>query len=205
MTEAKKTGYQKAWQLLKDGQIELNKKGLPNIKILMEKAEISKAYAFGIRRKFLKEQKAREEQALPSDVSIEEVTVDKEKPPARKPEEPPEPEVERRERYTYEEVLKDLADFEDMLADGLNMGFGKEGIVPTVVNDSDYAQSEAKCKRLARNIVRYLRRRIDPETLEGYDIYILAFDGLMFGLYYPAVWLRKQREKKKKEKREKEE
>lgn len=207
-TEEKQSkGKQLALELLEQGKIEINAKtGKPSIKDIMEKAEISRSYAFQARKEVQRRKQA-EEEPLPSEAEVEEVHKEKPKPPPKKEEEKikkPDEEEEPEEPITYEEIMEELKDFEEMLADGYELCFGPEGITAELLGKK-YHRPVKSCRRMARNWTRYLKRRIDPETLQGYDFYILIANHAFFIIPLGVTWLRERRaEAAKKKKEEKE-
>lgn len=207
MSEEKKLkGIEKVLELLREGKIEINEKtGKPRIRDLMEKAGISRSYAFKARRIFLRKEKAKEA-PLTSEVEVEEVTGEK---PKVKRKVIKEPEREKEElvaegekALTYEEVLAELKELEEMFADMYDTAIGKDSILTTATGDSDYGRSRAICERLARNWIRVLRRRVDPETLEGYDTIALAGNHALVAGAILLVYWRKKKEAKGKTKKE---
>lgn len=198
MSEEKKLkGTKLAHDLLEKGEIPLDKKGKPSIKDIMEKAGLARSTAFHVRREFMKVQKAREG-ALPSKVEVDEVITEGKPPLKPPPREPEEPEVIGEKPLTYEEIMEELADFQEFIADGYKFVFAKDGIIPTVLG-AKYARPEAKCDRMARMWIRYLKRRIDPETLEGYDIVMLAINHGFFLAPIGFTYWNEQRKKTEKE------
>lgn len=152
----------------------------------------------------LRLKKAREG-ALPSKVEVEEPKGEKPKPPPKREK----PKIEEEEvvaegekPLTYEEVLEELKELEEMFTDIYDLGIGKESILTEITNDSDYGRSKATCQRLAKNWIRYLKRRVDPETLQGYDTIALAGNHVVVFAAILLVWWRKRAEKKKEKKKE---
>lgn len=198
MSEESKSSFDEALKLLTSGEVPINEKtGKPSIKDIMDHCKISRSYAYKVRRRYLREKTAREEGvALPSKIEITRKAPPK--PPPPRPE-PPEPEVEKPSEATWEEVMEELESFRDMLRSGYRLTFAKDGIVPTIMGSNEYARPEAKCDRLADNVISCLKRRIDPETLEGYDLIMLAINHGLFILPIGFKWWKTEQAKKEKE------
>lgn len=199
------TANQKALKMLEDGEIPVPEDTRkPKIKDIMEGAGISRSYAYQVRRRFMREQTAKRGPA-PSDVEIEEPLRPLKPPPPRRkaPEEKKEEEIEaeRPEIMTREEMEEELDWFEDSIKDLYDFLLGKGESVVTELLGPECGRSDKTTRKLAHRWKQYLRRRIDPDTMEGWDTYFLIGDHI-FGVVFPILliyWrkLKKEKEKKK--------
>jgi hypothetical protein len=197
-----------AFNLLKEGKIKINEKtGRPDVKDLREHPDIQKAggmarsYAYSSIRRYLKWKKAEEGGALPPTPTIKQKEVPKPPPPTRRPEPPPEPEASLPRGVTEEDVEEELKWFEDSLTDFYEMLLSKEdSIILLLTKDEDYGRPTPKLKKLAHRWTQWIRRRMEPDTLEGWDTYFLLGDHI-FGIIAPLlmIWYRKMKEAEKKE------
>ena len=209
MSERKElTALNKALKMLEDGEIPVKEEtGLPTIKDIMEKTGISRSYAYQVRRRFKRVKTAKEGPA-PSDVTVEEPTRPPKPPPRtrRKAEEEKEEiEAEKPASMTREEMEEELNWFEDSIKDFYDFLIGKGESVVTEFLGPECGRSEKTTRKLAHRWKQWIGRRVDPDTMEGWDTYFLLGDHL-FGVLFPIalIWWRKRQKKKEEEKTEEE-